>query len=267
MSTGLDPATRARCRERRPERHARGLSRPAPRVRRPAGRLPGLVGDLAHPRAGRRRDGRLLPLLSLLGPPRRLPARGRGDRRVRGGARADRPLAGIERRGDDLHRQRHRVDQPGRLHVGAPERLTRRPDRAHRGRAPLQRRPLAAAGGRRRRRARLRADRRRRAPRRAVADRAARARTQAARARPHLQCARHDQPGRRDHRARPRGRCGRRSSTAPRRSPRSRSTCTRSTPTSTPGPATSSTARPASACCTAAASCWRRCRRSWAAGT
>ena len=46
-----------------------------------------------------------------------------------------------------------------------------------------------------------------------------------------------------------------------------RSTSPRWARTSTPGPATRPTGRPASACCTAAASCWRRCRRSSAAGT
>ena len=86
--------------------------------------------------------------------------------------------------------------------------------------------------------------------------------------RPHLQRARHDQPGR--------ARSSRRAHEAgavvvDRRRPGgaadARSTCARSTPTSTPGPATRPTARPASACCTAAASCSRRCRRSWAAAT
>ncbi len=56
-------------------------------------------------------------------------------------------------------------------------------------------------------------------------------------------------------------------STGRRRCRRCRSTCRRWTPTSTPGPATRPTDRPASACSTGAGSCWRRCRRSSAAGT
>ena len=51
-------------------------------------------------------------------PPRRVPARGRGDRAVRGRAGADRLVAGLDGGGDDLHRERHRGDQPGRLHLG-----------------------------------------------------------------------------------------------------------------------------------------------------
>ena len=56
-------------------------------------------------------------------------------------------------------------------------------------------------------------------------------------------------------------------STAPRPCRRCRSTSPSSTPTSTSGPGTRPTGRPASACCTAGARSWRRCRRSWAAGT
>ena len=39
-----------------------------------------------------------------------------------GARQTDRRLAGLHRRGDDLHRQRHRRAQPRRLHLGPPER-------------------------------------------------------------------------------------------------------------------------------------------------
>ena len=58
-----------------------------------------------------------------LDPPRRLPARGRGDRPLRGRPRGGSPTgSGSTARGDDLHRQRDRGDQPRRLHLGPPER-------------------------------------------------------------------------------------------------------------------------------------------------
>ena len=60
-----------------------------------------------------------------------------------GARRPDRGVARLDPRGDDLHRQRDRGDQPRRLHVGAPERPARRPRRADRDGAPLQHRPLA----------------------------------------------------------------------------------------------------------------------------
>ncbi len=50
--------------------------------------------------------------------PQRLPARGRGDRAVRGRPRADRALRELGRAGDDLHGQRHRGAEPRRVLVG-----------------------------------------------------------------------------------------------------------------------------------------------------
>ncbi len=70
---------------------------------------------------------------------------------------ADRRLAGLDARGDDLHRQRHRRDQPRRLHLGPPERAARRPRGADRDGAPLEHRAVAAAVPGPRGRARVRA--------------------------------------------------------------------------------------------------------------
>ena len=77
--------------------------------------------------------------------PRRLPAGRRGDRALRGRARAHRALAELGRRGDDLHRQRHRGAQPRGLRVGRRQRRPRRPRGRHRDGAPLELRALAAA--------------------------------------------------------------------------------------------------------------------------
>ncbi len=137
--------------------------------------------------------------VSRLDPPRRLPARGRGDRPLRGSAPADRRLAGLDPGGDDLRRQRDRRDQPGRLHLGASERQSRRPRGADRDGAPLQHRSLAAALPGPRGGARLRAGARRRPARSRCAGRVACARAQARQPGPRLKRARHDQPGRGDH--------------------------------------------------------------------
>ena len=92
---------------------------PAPRDRRPAARLSRLGRDLADAAAGDRRDDPLLHRVAGLDPPRRVSARGRGDRPVRGRAARGSPTwLGLDARGDDLHRQRDRGDQPGRLHLG-----------------------------------------------------------------------------------------------------------------------------------------------------
>ena len=248
-------------------RRRRRVPGAAPGDRRASDRLPRLRRDLADAAAGDRRDDALLHRVAGLDPPRRLPARRRGDRPVRGRPAADRRLARLDARGDDLHRQRDRGDQPRRLHLGPAERRPRRPRGADRDGAPLEHRPLAAAVPGPRGRAGLRAGARRRPARPRRARPAARALAQARRRRPRLERARHDQPGRVDRQ--PRARCRR--GGADRRRPggpaAARRPARRSTPTSTPGPVTRPTGRPASACCTAAASCSRRCPRSSAAVT
>ncbi len=119
-------------------------------------------------------------------------------------------MAGVVRRGDDLHRQRDRFDQSGGVHVGPAARRRRRPGRRHRARAPLQHRPVADALQRGRSGDRVRPGPRRRPARSRLARRAARASAQARLLRSHLERARHDQPGRGDHPARSRSRRGRR---------------------------------------------------------
>ncbi len=173
-----------------------------------------------------------------------------------------------------LHPQRHRGDQPGRLRVhqrrrtvaaagtatgsrSAPATRSSSPrwsttPTSSRGRssAGAPARPCAGSGHRRRP-ARPR-------PTSTAAHRA----HQGGRVHPPVQHPRHGQPGRRAHRARPRGRCPRRARRLPvgaapagrRRRPRA-STSWRS-------PGTRCSARPASACSGAAASCSTRCRRS-----
>ena len=55
-----------------------------PAVRRAAGRVPGLGGDVADARSGDRRDDVVLHAAPRVDPPRRVSARRRGDRSVRG---------------------------------------------------------------------------------------------------------------------------------------------------------------------------------------
>ena len=99
-------------------------------------------------------------------PPRLPHALGRGDRSLRGGAgdgrrphRRRRPPRG------PLRPQRDRGDQPRRPGLGRRQRRRRRPHPPHRDGAPLQHRPLAAAGRAGRGGDRLGADRRRGAAR------------------------------------------------------------------------------------------------------
>ncbi len=126
--------------------------------------------------------------------------------RFEGAAGDRRPPPRRHDRGDDLHQERDRGDQPRRLLVGPAQRRRRRPDRPDAARAPLEHRPLADPRPGGRRRARLRRADRGRAARPRLARRAAAARSQARRRRPHLQRARHGQPDRRDHRPRARRR-------------------------------------------------------------
>ncbi len=131
---------------------------PAPGVRRPPGRLPGLSRDLADAAAGDRRDDALLHRVPRLGPPRRVPAGGRGDRPVRGRARADRAVARIDaarRRSSPPTRPPRSTSSPTpgvAPNIGAGDSV-----RGHRDGAPLQHRPVAAGVRRARRRARVRA--------------------------------------------------------------------------------------------------------------
>ena len=81
-------------------------------------RLPRLGRHVAEAGGGHRGDGRLLPRLVRPDPPQRLPAGRRVDRAVRGRARAGRRVRGLGAGHHDLHRQRHRGDQPGGLLVG-----------------------------------------------------------------------------------------------------------------------------------------------------
>ena len=173
---------------------------PDPRARGP--RLPRLGRDVADAAAGDRGDGRATTATYRANdPPRRLPARRGGDRRLRGRARAGRRVRGLDARRDDLHPQRDRGDQPRRLRVGPRQRRRRRP-RACSPRwstTPTSCRGSCCAG---RCRARLRAGRRRRAARPATRS------TRCSRAAPKLVAVAHvsnvlghDQPGRRDRRA------------------------------------------------------------------
>ena len=170
---------RARGRHRGPVRHRFAVPGPEPADRRQADHVSRLGRNLTDAAAGDRRDDQLLHGVSRLDPPRRVPARRRGDRPVRGRARPNRRLARLDARGDDLLGQRDRRDQPRRLQLGTPERPPWRPRGADRDGAPLQHRPLAAAlpgpGGR----ACLRARARRRAARPRRARRAAGPRAQA----------------------------------------------------------------------------------------
>ena len=235
---------------------------------RRAGRLPDLrprasaAGALIYldsgatsqkPQVGDRRAGRAPAQPQRERPPRRLRAGAggrRGLREARGSGR------GVHRRraaDDDLHQERDGGDQPRRLLVGPREHRPGRRGADHADGAPRQPRALAGALPRARRRAALPGGRR---ARRAVAagarSRSSRAATCAGRLRARLERARHDQPGRRDDRADPRGGRACRWSTARRRCRRCQSTCARSAPTSTPGRATRRSGRRASACCTAA---------------
>ena len=78
-------------------------------------------------------------------PPRRVRAGARGDRGLRGRPRQDRRVRRLGSRLLDLHPQRHRGDQPGRLRVGPRERRPRRRGAHHGDGAPLEHRALAAA--------------------------------------------------------------------------------------------------------------------------
>ena len=164
---------------------------------------------------------------------------------VRGRPRADRCVARLDAGGDDLHRERDRGDQHGRVHVGAPERAARRPRGADRDGAPLEHRAVAAAVPGPRGRARVRAGFGRRAAGSGRARCAAGAGSAAG-----GRCARVERPG--DHQPGGRDRAARARMPAPwswstgrRRCRRCRSGCPIWTSTSTPGPATRRTARPA----------------------
>ena len=233
---------------------------------RPAGRLPRQRRQLPAG-AGLDPGGRPLRAPPPLQRPPRLPhPLGRGDRSLRGGAgdgrrphRRRRPPRGR------LRPQRDRGDQPRRPRLGRRQRRRRRPHRADRDGAPLQHRPLAAAGRAGRGGDRLGADRRRGPARHGRLRGAAGARPEAGRGRPRLQRARHREPARRDRPAGPRRPARWCSPTAPRRRRSCRSTWPSSASTSTRSPATSSTGRPGSGRSGRGSSCCGRCRPSSAA--
>ena len=83
----------------------------------------------------------------------RWPSRPRIASRAPGGSS---PATSAYDRGDDLHQERDRGDQPRRLLVGPAQRRRRRPDRPDAARAPHEHRPLADPRPGGRRRARLR---------------------------------------------------------------------------------------------------------------
>ena len=116
---------------------------PGPRAGGP--RLPRLGRDVADAAARDRGDGPLLQRVPREHPPRRLPARRRGDRGLRGRAREGRRVRRLDRRRDRLHPQRDRGDQPRRLRVGPRQRRPGRPRGAHADGAPLEHRAVADA--------------------------------------------------------------------------------------------------------------------------
>ena len=182
--------------------------------------------------------------------------------RAREGARVPQRRAA---RGDHLHPQRHRGDQPRRLYVRARAHQAGRRDRALDHGAPFQHRavafPARAAG----RGDQVGAGRRRRQfPPRRVRE-AADAAHQDGRDHAHVEHARHRRAGQGGGAARAMRAAFRCWSTARRRRCISTSTCRTSTAISMSSPATSSTGRPASACSTASTSSSPPCRRSTAA--
>ena len=113
------------------------------RCQRRAARLPRLGRDLAEAGGGAGRDGRLLPRDQRQRAPGRLRARRRGDGPLRGRPRLGGAAGERAARRHDLHQERQRGDQPGRLGVGRARAGRRRRDPRHRDGAPLQHRPVA----------------------------------------------------------------------------------------------------------------------------
>ena len=239
---GLDAGTARRSDEFPIARRDEGLV--VPRLRR----------DVADAAQRDRGDGRVLRRRARDRPPRRLPARRRGDRALRGRA-ATKAAAWLRLRPGETVFTRNATEAINlvALHVGPRERRRRRPDRAHRDGAPLQPRAVADAAPRSRARARVRADRRRGHARPRRARRAA--------------CGRRRQAGRRRRTSRT---CSARSTRSPRssraRTPPARSSSIDGAQAVPQMPVdvaddrrrllrldrrTRPTARPASACCTA----------------
>ena len=188
------------------DRVRRGLSDPLPHDRGTPARLPRLGGDGPEAAPGPRRDAPLLRALERQRPPVDSHAGGGSDGALRGGAG---PGPGVSRSpasgGDRLHEGDHGGDQPRRPHVGAAGARPGRRDPPVRDGAPLEPGAVdpARAGAEAPPPARARD---RRGDARPPGVRASLTRADAARgARPRLERARHDQPGRGDHRARPGG--------------------------------------------------------------
>ena len=248
-----------------PPHEPRGPSRdgvPRPRAGGPG--LPRLGRDVADAAVGDRGDGPLLQRVPREHPPRRLPARRRGDRGLRGRAREGRRVHRLDRRRDGLHRN-------GTEAINLVAYTWGRANSARRH-AWCSRRWSTTRTSCRGSCSGCRSSSGCRSPTTGCwtwtrSTRALAKRPEARRRHARLERARHRQPDRRDRAPRPRGRRAdrrRRHAGGPAHAGRRRA---RSTSTSTPGPATRPTGRPASASCTAAASCSRRCRRSSAAGT
>ena len=128
-ATGGSPTSSSkRPPDERDRRDAADVAAEFPVLRREIGGYPITYLDSSAtsqtPAAGDRRDDPVLHRVAGVDPPRRVPARGRGDRPLRRGAEPDRGVARLDAGGDDLHRQRDRRDQPRRIHLGPAERRT-----------------------------------------------------------------------------------------------------------------------------------------------
>ena len=233
----------------------RRLPRPGPDgARRQAAGVPGLRGHLAAAAGRPRRRAAVPHHEQRRRPPRRPPARRGGHRGLRGRPRDDRGLRrGAGRRGRP-HQERDRGHQPRRVLPGqrlhhargrAPGARAGRRGRRHRDGAPRQPRALAGAVPPDRGDAAL-VRRHRRRPARPGQHRADRPHPRA-RLRPHLQRARHRQPGDRARGPRPRGRRARRPRRLPVGARTCPSTCPRSASTSPCSAATRCSAPPGSA--------------------
>ncbi len=246
---------------------AQGVPDPRPRDRRRTARLPRLGQHVAEAPQGDRCDDRVPRELLRADQPQLVPARRRGDRRLRRCPPRRRPpdQRTICRRGD-LHQERHRVDEPDFSLVGRRQPRRGRRRRAHPHGAPRQHRSVADAARRTWHRDPMGAAHRRR-PARPHRPRPAPRRRQGVLVHGDEQRARHAATGRRNCAPPP---------TTPERSPSSTPASTsrttpptsrRGMPTSSRSPATRCAGRPASACCGAAWNCSTRCRRSSVAAT
>ena len=195
-----------------------GLPDPVPhRPGREAAGLPRLRRHLAEAAPGARRRALVLRERQRRAAPGCPPARRGGDRRLRGGPGHHRRVHRRARAGDRLHPQHHRGDQPRGLRAlqrrdgegGGVPHLRRRPgrrDRGHRDGAPRQPAAVAAAVRAHRGDPALARPHRRRPAGPLRPDHGDQRAHQARRGHPAVEPPGHDQPARRDHRPRARGR-------------------------------------------------------------